>query len=51
VEAELIRQAMERTDGVVAHAAKLLGLGRTTLLEKLKRAEGPGLGALPEPAL
>ena len=51
VEAELIRQAMERTDGVVAHAAKLLGLGRTTLLEKLKRAEGLGLGALPEPAL
>ena len=51
VEAELIRQAMERTDGVVAHAAKLLGLGRTTLLEKLKRAEGVTLGALPEPAL
>jgi len=36
---------------VVAHAAKLLGLGRTTLLEKLKRAEGVALGALPEPAL
>lgn len=51
VEAELIRQAMERTDGVVAHAAKLLGLGRTTLLEKLKRAEGVAVGALPEPAL
>lgn len=51
VEAELIRQAMERTDGVVAHAAKLLGLGRTTLLEKLKRAEGVAVGVLPEPAL
>lgn len=37
VEAELIRQAMDQSDGVVAHAAKLLGLGRTTLLEKLKR--------------
>ncbi len=51
VEAELIRQAMERTDGVVAHAAKLLGLGRTTLLEKLKRAEGLAVAILPEPAL
>lgn len=51
VEAELIRQAMERTDGVVAHAAKLLGLGRTTLLEKLKRAESLAVGVLPEPAL
>jgi sigma-54 dependent transcriptional regulator, flagellar regulatory protein len=38
VESELIRQAMDQAEGVVAHAAKLLGLGRTTLLEKLKRA-------------
>ena len=40
VESELIRQALERSDGVVAHAARLLGVGRTTLLEKLRRQPG-----------
>ena len=37
VEKCLIRQALSRTDGVVAHAAKLLGLRRTTLVEKLRK--------------
>ena len=32
-----IRQALARTDGVVARAARLLKLRRTTLLEKLRR--------------
>jgi two-component system response regulator HydG len=34
---ELISQALERTGGNKTHAAKLLGLNRTTLLEMLKR--------------
>lgn len=37
VEAAYIRQALERSDGVVARAARLLKLRRTTLLEKLRR--------------
>ncbi len=37
VEQALIRQALERTDGVVGQAARLLGLRRTTLVEKLRR--------------
>ncbi len=37
LEAELIGQALERSGGVVAHAARLLGIGRTTLLEKLRK--------------
>jgi len=37
IERDLIGTALERCDGVVAHAARLLGIGRTTLLEKLKR--------------
>jgi sigma-54 dependent transcriptional regulator, flagellar regulatory protein len=37
IEADLIRAALERTDGVVAHAAELLGLRRTTLIEKLHK--------------
>jgi sigma-54 specific flagellar transcriptional regulator A len=37
VETTYIRQALERTDGVVARAARLLKLRRTTLLEKLRR--------------
>jgi sigma-54 specific flagellar transcriptional regulator A len=32
-----IRQALIECDGVVAHAAKRLHLGRTTLVEKLRR--------------
>ncbi|MCD9030437.1 sigma-54 dependent transcriptional regulator [Luteimonas sp. Y-2-2-4F] len=37
IELRLIREALARTDGVVAHAAQLLGLRRTTLAEKLRK--------------
>lgn len=37
VEIKLIRDALDETDGVVAAAAKLLNLRRTTLVEKLKK--------------
>ena len=37
IEYGLITQALTRTGGVVAHAAKLLKLRRTTLVEKLHK--------------
>jgi sigma-54 specific flagellar transcriptional regulator A len=37
IEVDLIRQALQRTGGVVAHAANTLGLRRTTLVEKLRK--------------
>ncbi|MEL1264265.1 sigma-54 dependent transcriptional regulator [Pseudoxanthomonas putridarboris] len=37
IEINLIRDALERAGGVVAHAAQLLGLRRTTLVEKLRK--------------
>ncbi|VAW59172.1 Flagellar regulatory protein FleQ [hydrothermal vent metagenome] len=37
LEVQLIKQALSKTDGVVAHAAKLLKMRRTTLVEKLKK--------------
>ena len=37
LEVELIRQALESQDGVVARAAALLGMRRTTLVEKMKK--------------
>ncbi len=37
VERSLIQQALDRTDGNKAQAAKLLGMNRTTLVEKCKR--------------
>jgi len=37
IELRLIREALERSEGVVAHAAQLLGLRRTTLAEKLRK--------------
>jgi len=37
MEQGLIRQALERTDGVVAKAARLLQMRRTTLVEKLRK--------------
>ena len=37
MEMHLIRQALEASDGVVSQAAKLLRLGRTTLVEKLRK--------------
>ena len=36
-EIQLIEDALDRTGGVVAKAAELLGLGRTTLVEKMKK--------------
>ena len=37
IEVGLIRQALEVTGGVVAHAARLLHMQRTTLVEKLRK--------------
>jgi sigma-54 specific flagellar transcriptional regulator A len=37
IEHKLISEALERTGGTVAHAARLLGLRRTTLVEKLRK--------------
>jgi sigma-54 specific flagellar transcriptional regulator A len=37
LECELIRQALEECNGVVAHAANLLRMRRTTLVEKLRK--------------
>jgi sigma-54 specific flagellar transcriptional regulator A len=37
IEESLIRQALERSNGVVAQAARLLQLRRTTLVEKLRK--------------
>jgi sigma-54 specific flagellar transcriptional regulator A len=37
IERQLVQQALTRSDGVVSQAARLLRLGRTTLLEKIRR--------------
>jgi len=37
IESTLIRQALSATAGTVAHAAEVLGLRRTTLVEKMKK--------------
>jgi sigma-54 specific flagellar transcriptional regulator A len=37
IERALIRQALDRAGGTVAHAARLLNLRRTTLVEKLRK--------------
>ena len=37
VELNFIRQALDETDWIVAHAAKRLGMGRTTLVEKMRK--------------
>jgi sigma-54 specific flagellar transcriptional regulator A len=39
IERNLIRQALNRAGGTVAHAARLLKLRRTTLVEKLRKFE------------
>jgi sigma-54 specific flagellar transcriptional regulator A len=39
LEVQIIRQALNNTNGVVAHAATLLKMRRTTLVEKLKKYE------------
>lgn len=37
LETEMIKQALEKTEGVVAKAAELLSMRRTTLVEKMKK--------------
>lgn len=37
LETQFIKEALERADGVVSKAARLLGLRRTTLVEKMRR--------------
>ena len=37
IERALVHQALERANGVVAHAARLLNLRRTTLVERLRK--------------
>ncbi len=37
VEVKIIEDALDNTDGVIAHAAKSLGLRRTTLAEKMRK--------------
>jgi len=37
IESQLIRQALDESDWVVAHAAKRLQMGRTTLVEKMRK--------------
>jgi len=39
IEQDMIAQALSDASGVVQQAAKLLGIGRTTLVEKIKRYE------------
>ena len=37
IEREMIERALSDTGGIVQHAAKILGIGRTTLVEKIRR--------------
>ncbi len=39
IEKDLIQQALDETDGVVAHAAERLNIRRTTLVEKMRKYE------------
>ncbi len=39
LEQDLITQALDEAEGIVAHAATLLGLRRTTLVEKIRKYE------------
>jgi sigma-54 specific flagellar transcriptional regulator A len=39
IERRLIEQALQRTNGTVAHAARLLNLRRTTLVERLRKLD------------
>jgi sigma-54 specific flagellar transcriptional regulator A len=39
MERDLVKQALNRSDGVVSRAARLLNLGRTTLLEKMRKLQ------------
>jgi sigma-54 specific flagellar transcriptional regulator A len=48
IERRLIEQALERSGGTVAHAARLLNLRRTTLVEKLRKLGVAGGDVTPE---
>jgi sigma-54 specific flagellar transcriptional regulator A len=48
IEHSLITQALQRSGGTVAQAARLLGLRRTTLVEKLRKFGIAGGEALSE---
>ncbi len=37
IELSLIKQALDESNGIVAHAAKRLNMGRTTLVEKMRK--------------
>ena len=37
LEISLIKQSLDQSDGVVARAAELLGMRRTTLVEKMRK--------------
>lgn len=39
IERQMIERALDDTNGVVQHAAQKLGIGRTTLVEKIRRYE------------
>ena len=39
IESTLIREALEQSHGIVANAARLLGMRRTTLVEKLRKGD------------
>jgi sigma-54 specific flagellar transcriptional regulator A len=42
IESRLIREALRASHGIVANAARLLGMRRTTLVEKLRKSESLG---------
>jgi sigma-54 specific flagellar transcriptional regulator A len=37
IEHSFIKEALEKTNGIVSHAAEKLGMRRTTLIEKMKK--------------
>ena len=39
IESKLIREAMEKSHGIVADAARLLGMRRTTLMERMRKSD------------
>jgi sigma-54 specific flagellar transcriptional regulator A len=47
IERQLIEQALQRSNGTVAQAARLLGLRRTTLVEKMRKLEMTPGGEFP----
>jgi sigma-54 dependent transcriptional regulator, flagellar regulatory protein len=47
IERQLIEQALQRSRGTVAHAARLLNLRRTTLVEKMRKLGMPAGGEDP----